>query len=118
MVGGRVVNVDRRTVARIAAPVAFLVAMTIAVLVVLFLGQRFGTEKVGKVFGPVMLLWFTTLAAIGVLNIGRSVDGASHAWVEAWLPTLGWIGIDPTNRTLAMDRHIRVAVGLGDEVRI
>ena len=34
MVGGRVVNVDRRTVARIAAPVAFLVAMTIAVLVV------------------------------------------------------------------------------------
>ena len=41
----------------------------------------------------------------------RSVDGASHAWVEAWLPTLGWIGIDPTNRTLAMDRHIRVAIG-------
>jgi len=41
----------------------------------------------------------------------RSVDGASHAWVEAWLPTLGWVGLDPTNRTLAMDRHIRVAIG-------
>ena len=41
----------------------------------------------------------------------RSVDGASHAWVEAWLPSLGWIGLDPTNRTLAMDRHIRVAIG-------
>ena len=41
----------------------------------------------------------------------RSVDGASHAWVEAWLPTLGWVGIDPTNKTLAMDRHIRVAIG-------
>jgi transglutaminase-like putative cysteine protease len=41
----------------------------------------------------------------------RSVDGASHAWVEAWLPPLGWVGIDPTNRTLAMDRHIRVAIG-------
>jgi transglutaminase-like putative cysteine protease len=41
----------------------------------------------------------------------RSVDGASHAWVEAWLPSLGWFGIDPTNRTLAMDRHIRVAIG-------
>lgn len=41
----------------------------------------------------------------------RSVDGASHAWVEAWLPSLGWIGLDPTNRSLAMDRHIRVAIG-------
>ncbi len=44
-------------------------------------------------------------------NGERSVDGASHAWVEAWLPALGWVGIDPTNRTLAMDRHIRVAIG-------
>lgn len=41
----------------------------------------------------------------------RSTDGASHAWIEAWLPSLGWIGIDPTNRTLATDRHIRVAIG-------
>lgn len=41
----------------------------------------------------------------------RSVDGASHAWVEAWLPGLGWIGIDPTNRTMATTRHIRVAIG-------
>lgn len=41
----------------------------------------------------------------------RSTDGASHAWVEAWLPSLGWIGLDPTNRTLATDRHIRVAIG-------
>lgn len=41
----------------------------------------------------------------------RSTDGASHAWVEAWLPSLGWIGIDPTNRTVAMNRHIRVAIG-------
>jgi len=44
-------------------------------------------------------------------NGERSVDGASHAWVEAWLPSLGWVGIDPTNKTLAMDRHIRVAIG-------
>jgi len=41
----------------------------------------------------------------------RSTDGASHAWVEAWLPDLGWVGFDPTNNTLATDRHIRVAVG-------
>ena len=41
----------------------------------------------------------------------RSVESASHAWVEAWLPELGWVGFDPTNDTLAADRHIRVAVG-------
>ena len=41
----------------------------------------------------------------------RSGDDATHAWVEAWLPSLGWIGFDPTNDTLAGERHIRVAVG-------
>ena len=41
----------------------------------------------------------------------RSGDDATHAWIEAWLPSLGWIGFDPTNDTLAGDRHIRVAVG-------
>ena len=34
-----------------------------------------------------------------------------HAWVEAYLPSLGWIGFDPTNDILAGERHIRAAVG-------
>jgi transglutaminase-like putative cysteine protease len=41
----------------------------------------------------------------------RSVPDATHAWVEAWLPSLGWVGFDPTNNVLAESRHIRVAVG-------
>lgn len=41
----------------------------------------------------------------------RSTEGATHAWAEAYLPTLGWIGFDPTNDVLAADRHVRVAVG-------
>ena len=41
----------------------------------------------------------------------RSVDGATHAWVEALVPDHGWIGFDPTNNGLAGDRHIRVAIG-------
>ena len=41
----------------------------------------------------------------------RSTEGASHAWVEALLPGLGWIGFDPTNNLLACDRHIRTAIG-------
>jgi transglutaminase-like putative cysteine protease len=41
----------------------------------------------------------------------RSSDSATHAWVEALLPDLGWVGFDPTNNILARERHIRVAVG-------
>jgi transglutaminase-like putative cysteine protease len=41
----------------------------------------------------------------------RSTEGATHAWAEAYLPELGWIGFDPTNDLLAFDRHIRAAVG-------
>ena len=35
----------------------------------------------------------------------------THAWAECRLPGLGWIGFDPTNRTLADHRHVRLAVG-------
>jgi transglutaminase-like putative cysteine protease len=41
----------------------------------------------------------------------RSSDGATHAWVEALLPDLGWVGFDPTNDLIAGERHVRVAVG-------
>jgi transglutaminase-like putative cysteine protease len=41
----------------------------------------------------------------------RSGEDATHAWVEAYLPSMGWIGFDPTNDILTAERHIRVAVG-------
>ena len=41
----------------------------------------------------------------------RSTPDQSHAWIEAFLPTLGWIGFDPTNNILVGERHIRVALG-------
>ena len=41
----------------------------------------------------------------------RSVGGATHAWVEALLPDLGWVGFDPTNNTIAAESHIRIAIG-------
>jgi transglutaminase-like putative cysteine protease len=41
----------------------------------------------------------------------RSPDGATHAWVEALLPGLGWVGFDPTNDLVAGKRHIRTAIG-------
>ena len=38
-------------------------------------------------------------------------EGATHAWVEAYLPEYGWIGLDPTNNCLVSDRHVRLAIG-------
>jgi len=41
----------------------------IVILAVLFAGQRFGTHRVGRAFGPVMVIWFVTLAVLGVPHI-------------------------------------------------
>ena len=41
----------------------------------------------------------------------RSSEGATHAWVEAYLPDVGWIGFDPTNNVRAAETHVRTAVG-------
>jgi len=41
----------------------------------------------------------------------RSLEGASHAWVEALVPRIGWVAFDPTNNLVGGDRHIRVAIG-------
>lgn len=38
-------------------------------------------------------------------------EGASHAWVEAWFPASGWVGVDPTNNRAVNDQYIRVAYG-------
>ena len=56
---------------KVAAPQleSFIVPGSLLLLVALFVTQRFGTEKVGKVFGPIMILWFLALAVIGVINI-------------------------------------------------
>jgi KUP system potassium uptake protein len=49
----------------------FIVPITVVILVVLFLFQRSGTERVGRVFGPITLVWFAVLAVLGVLWIIR-----------------------------------------------
>lgn len=38
-------------------------------------------------------------------------EGATHAWVEAYIPFYGWIGMDPTNNCIVNDLHVRLAIG-------
>jgi KUP system potassium uptake protein len=47
----------------------YVVAITLAILVALFLVQSHGTARVGAFFGPIMCLWFLTLAVLGVVNM-------------------------------------------------
>lgn len=42
---------------------------------------------------------------------GMRGEGATHAWVEAWIPAYGWAGIDPTNNVWVTNKHIKLAVG-------
>ncbi|CAD5252427.1 MULTISPECIES: transglutaminase family protein [unclassified Imperialibacter] len=42
---------------------------------------------------------------------GMRGEGATHAWVEAYIPDHGWVGIDPTNNCLVNDLHVRLAIG-------
>jgi len=55
----------------VAAPSldAYVLPITITILVLLFAMQKYGTAKVGAMFGPIMVAWFVTLAALGVNSI-------------------------------------------------
>ena len=72
----------------------FVVPISLAVLAVLFLAQRFGTKGVGALFGPVTVVWFSTLLVLGLVHIAdnpgvlRAVD-PSHA--VSFFAEHGWI---------------------------
>jgi transglutaminase-like putative cysteine protease len=42
---------------------------------------------------------------------GMRGEGATHAWIEAYIPEFGWAGIDPTNNVWATNHHVKLAVG-------
>lgn len=46
-----------------------IIYITTAIIVTLFLIQRFGTSSIGKIFGPVMFLWFTFIAVMGLYHL-------------------------------------------------
>lgn len=60
----------------------FILPTTVAILVALFGLQRSGTARIGRLFGPVMLLWFTLLALLGLLQITQhpQILGALFPW--------------------------------------
>ena len=71
----------------------YVVPASVAILVGLFLVQRFGTAVVGRFFGPVIVLWFLVLALMGVVHIAQQPQilaalNPLHAW--HFLVDRGW----------------------------
>ena len=68
----------------VATPVfsRYVIPITIAILVALFWVQKRGTARIGSVFGPIMLLWFGALAALGIVQIVKhpAVLAAVNPW--------------------------------------
>jgi KUP system potassium uptake protein len=50
------------------------IPIVIAVIIVLFIIQQFGTKKVGKSFGPIMLIWFSMLSILGISQLLNDVS--------------------------------------------
>src|SRR5882672_9345218 len=71
---------------KVAVPslASLVVPITIAVLVALFTIQRFGTHRIGRVFGPVMVVWFAVIAAAGLGQVA-----AHPEIVKALSPSYG-----------------------------
>lgn len=64
---------------------AYVVPVSVAILIGLFMLQKWGTGAVGKLFGPIIALWFAVLAAAGLWHIAKNPEILSalsplHAW--------------------------------------
>ncbi|UXI70627.1 potassium transporter Kup [Tahibacter amnicola] len=83
---------------KVAAPALgrWVLPLTLGILLALFLSQRFGTERVGKAFGPVIVVWFVALAALGVANIlsnPQVLKALNPYWAIRFFVDHGWHGI-------------------------
>src|SRR5688572_24426883 len=59
---------------KVATPIFdnYVVPISIVILISVFAIQRYGTDRVGGFFGPIMVVWFATLAVLGIASIARA----------------------------------------------
>ena len=82
---------------QVAAPLlkAYVIPITIAVLIGLFVVQRGGSERIGAFFGPIMALWFVVLAMGGVTQVIQDpivLAALNPRFALSFLAGHGWIG--------------------------
>ena len=87
---------------------SYVIPITLVIIVGLFAIQRFGTGLVGGVFGPVMVLWFVTIGALGAVQIA-----ANPAVLAAFNPAyaLGFFGADPVRAFFTLGTVVLAVTG-------
>ncbi|MGD2060085.1 MAG: potassium transporter Kup [Acidimicrobiia bacterium] len=87
---------------------SYIVPVAAAIIVALFVIQRQGTSKVGALFGPVMIIWFTTIAVLGVVEILNH----PRVLVAVW-PTyaISFVADNPSLAFLALGAVFLVVTG-------
>ncbi len=73
----------------------FVVPITVSVLLILFALQRFGTNAVSKLFGPIMLLWFLTIGLAGLAEIlqnPNSLHALNPTYAVSFFVSHPWVG--------------------------
>ena len=73
----------------------YIVPITVAIIVWLFWFQSHGTSRVGKVFGPVMLLWFAVLGTLGAIEVAKQpwvLQAVSPVYALRFFADTGWQG--------------------------
>lgn len=66
----------------------WVIPLTVGILIGLFSVQRYGTAKIGRVFGPILVLWFSVLAILGIRGIWLEpavLQAASPIWALRFL---------------------------------
>ena len=85
-----------------------ILPIAVAIMVGLFLMQARGTAKVGLIFGPIILVYFATLAVLGVTNI-MAYPGVLAALNPMW--ALNFFAIDPAKAFLALGSVVLAVTG-------
>ena len=73
----------------------FVVPIAIVILISVFAIQRYGTDRVGGLFGPIMVVWFATLAALGVASLVHNPEvlgAVNPAYAVNFFQLNGWHG--------------------------
>ena len=87
---------------------ALILPIAIGILIGLFLMQARGTARVGKIFGPIILIYFLTLAGLGILNI-KAYPGIFAALNPVW--AINFFAIDPGKAFLALGSVVLAVTG-------
>jgi KUP system potassium uptake protein len=73
----------------------YVVPLTVVILVGVFVIQKYGTHRVGGLFGPIMITWFLTIAVLGVMWIARApavLAAFDPRYAFSFFATNGWTG--------------------------